>query len=136
MTKSANDIQFGGSHYKTTGPQHWDVIDEYNYPYLEGCATKYLLRHHAKNGKEDLQKAWHFATKIAEQSRREIAGIRASTEDEYAPKEVIEEMMDSAGCVDAEIRLSIMCLLGPIDPAQAELIAGVIQGAMIRLYPD
>ena len=133
---SANDIQFGGQHYKTTGPQHWDVIDQYGYPYLEGCATKYLLRHHAKNGKEDLQKAWHFCTKIAEQAGKMPHGLRASTEEDFAPGEVVRDMMDSAGCMDTEIRLAITCLLGPMDVSQAQLIAGVIKDAIVRLYPD
>lgn len=136
MNKAANDIQFGGQHYKTAGPQHWDVIDQYGYPYLEGCATKYLLRHHAKNGKEDLQKAWHFCVKIAEQSEKMEHGLRATTDEEFAPLEVIKAMMDAAGCNDNEIRLAIICLLGPMDTSQAQLIAGVIKDAIVRLYPD
>lgn len=132
----ANNIQFGGQHYKNAGPQHWDVIDEYRVPYLEGCATKYMLRHHNKNGKEDLQKAWHFCTKIAEQVEREAFGIRASTEDEFPPEEIVDALMDGADLQDTELRLGIKCLLGPMDKDQALLVAGVIQGAIVRLYPD
>ena len=136
MTTSANELQFGGQHYKTDGPQHWDVIDQYGYPYLEGCATKYLLRHHKKNGKEDLQKAWHFTIKIAEQAAKMDHSLRAGTDELFAPEEVIHAMMDAADLDDTEIRLTIQVLLGPIDEQQARLAAGVIEGAIVRIYPD
>ena len=37
---NANEYQIGGSHYKRPGIiEHWDMIEEYNIGYLEGCAT-------------------------------------------------------------------------------------------------
>jgi hypothetical protein len=65
---SANDTQFGGSHYQTEY-QHWDflaVACGYGEEYYIGCATKYITRYKKKNGLEDLYKARHFITKLAE----------------------------------------------------------------------
>ena len=57
--------QVGGAHYDNKDkPQHWDLIDEFKVPYLEGTATKYLCRWKKKNGKEDLLKALHYVNKI------------------------------------------------------------------------
>jgi len=64
---NANAIQVGGSHYKTsTGVQHWDIVENYKVGYLEGCASKYVLRWRKKNGLEDLHKAAHFLRKLYE----------------------------------------------------------------------
>jgi hypothetical protein len=61
----ANDMQVGGDHYRSS-LQHWDVVSQYNVPYLEGCASKYVSRWRKKNGLQDLQKALHFTTKLKE----------------------------------------------------------------------
>lgn len=64
---SANDRQVNGEHYKVEGEQHWDRIWRlYGRGYFVGCATKYIERHHLKNGKEDLLKAIHFLEKLIE----------------------------------------------------------------------
>lgn len=62
----ANDKQIGGQHYKSA-LQHWDIVDTYEVPYLEGCATKYLSRWRKKNGAQDLEKAKHYVEKLIEQ---------------------------------------------------------------------
>lgn len=61
----ANDMQVGGDHYKSD-LQHWDVVSQYNVPYLEGCASKYVSRWRKKNGLQDLEKALHFTGKLKE----------------------------------------------------------------------
>ncbi len=66
---SANDKQIGGSHYKTSGVSHWDLIVQNEIPYLEGCATKYLTRFRKKNGLQDLEKAMHYTEKLIEVNR-------------------------------------------------------------------
>lgn len=64
---SANDIQFGGNHYKRGGNyQHWDWVAFAQLNYYEACATKYVSRHRNKNGMEDLNKAGHFVQKLLE----------------------------------------------------------------------
>lgn len=62
---SANERQVGGAHY-TGDIQHWDLVWHYGLSYLPGCITKYACRYARKNGREDLEKALHFAEKYAE----------------------------------------------------------------------
>ena len=63
---NANDIQVGGTHYKS-GIQHWDFCAANFGPgYFRGNATKYLARWRKKNGLEDLKKARHYVQKMRE----------------------------------------------------------------------
>jgi len=61
-----NERQVGGSHYKPhTERQHWDVMDDYQFRYLEGCASKYLMRFRDKGKpRQDLEKAQHYVEKL------------------------------------------------------------------------
>ena len=52
--------QIGGSHYADMAFTPTQYILVNNIGWLEGNAIKYLSRHHAKNGKEDLEKAIHY----------------------------------------------------------------------------
>lgn len=70
-----NETQIGGEHYQSTF-QHWDLVEMIHLPYLEACATKYILRHRKKNGKQDLEKALHFVQKIIENEKGEPFGNR------------------------------------------------------------
>lgn len=64
---TANDIQYGGNHYKKYGNlQPWDVITQWNLGYLDGTALKYIARWKDKGGIEDLRKAGHFIQKAIE----------------------------------------------------------------------
>ena len=63
---TANDKQWGGTHYKKLKIQHWDYVEANNIPYLEACAIKYLTRWRDKGGVEDLRKAIHFIEKRIE----------------------------------------------------------------------
>ena len=63
---NANDRQVGGTHYKGAALQHWDWVGELGLTYLEGCATKYVIRARKKNGAEDLAKARHYLEKLKE----------------------------------------------------------------------
>lgn len=63
---SANEKQVAGTHYKTTGIQHWDLIHDNDVGYLAGNATKYLCRFRRKGGAQDLQKALHYVEKMIE----------------------------------------------------------------------
>lgn len=55
--------QVGGSHYGTAYG-HWDYCKDAQTPYLEGHATKYLVRWRKKGGIQDLEKALSFVEKI------------------------------------------------------------------------
>jgi Protein of unknwon function (DUF3310) len=80
---SANDIQYGGNHYKTPY-EHWDFVLNCGLGYLEGNATRYLARwQKAGKSKTDLEKARHYVAKILEnceahfpRSRRNAAWVR------------------------------------------------------------
>lgn len=63
---SALDIQVGGSHYKNFVIQPAEFCIKNRLPFVEGNIVKYVCRHEAKNGFEDLQKAYHYLELLAE----------------------------------------------------------------------
>lgn len=63
---SALETQEGGSHYKSMPIQPVEYITKNSIPYLEGNVIKYVSRHSAKNGIEDIKKAIHYLQLIAE----------------------------------------------------------------------
>ena len=63
---SAYKKQIGGSHYKDMVIQPSTFINENRLLFAEGNAIKYICRHNAKNGKEDLEKAKHYIDMIIE----------------------------------------------------------------------
>lgn len=67
----ANDRQVAGTHYKGVAIQHWDYAAANALDYFEGQITKYVCRWRkkwptAKGKLDDIQKALHFAEKLAE----------------------------------------------------------------------
>ena len=52
--------QVGGSHYATMKIQPVEFITANELGFLEGNIVKYVCRHHAKNGAEDIKKAIHY----------------------------------------------------------------------------
>ena len=63
---SALDKQEGGSHYKEMRIQPVEFIVANTLGFLEGNVIKYICRHHAKNGKEDIKKAIHYCELLLE----------------------------------------------------------------------
>lgn len=63
---SKKDIQIGGNHYKDMKIQPIDYIVENEIPYREANIIKYVSRHKAKNGIEDLRKARHYLDMLIE----------------------------------------------------------------------
>ena len=63
---SALDVQVGGDHYKQFSIQPVEFIVENELDYLQGNVIKYVTRHKAKNGKEDIKKAIHHLNLILE----------------------------------------------------------------------
>lgn len=57
---NALDRQVGGSHYMDLKIQPIEFIHANNIPFCEANAIKYLCRHRAKNGLQDLEKAKHY----------------------------------------------------------------------------
>ena len=67
----ANDMQFGGDHYKELNIQHWVAMEAWMSPeafagFLRGNVIKYIARVEKKGGLEDLQKARHYIDKLIE----------------------------------------------------------------------
>jgi len=57
---SALGQQIGGLHYKSMPIQPIEFCQKNGLNYAESNAIKYVCRHRAKNGKEDIQKAIHM----------------------------------------------------------------------------
>jgi hypothetical protein len=65
----ANETQVGGDHYKIDGLQHWDYCTIVQADYLQGYASKYIVRWRKmpkEKGVQDLQKSAHIIRKMWE----------------------------------------------------------------------
>lgn len=67
----ASKTQVGGTHYKTfpIQPVEYCQINKLNY--CESNVIKYISRHKAKNGIEDLEKAKHYIDLLIELEYKE-----------------------------------------------------------------
>jgi hypothetical protein len=61
---SALKDQVAGNHYKDMAIQPVEFIHANNIGYLEGNVLKYIVRHKAKNGEQDVRKALHYCQLI------------------------------------------------------------------------
>lgn len=62
----ATERQVGGDHYKGMAIQPIEFIQRNGLGFCEGNVVKYVCRHAAKNGKEDLLKAKHYIDLLIE----------------------------------------------------------------------
>lgn len=58
--------QVGGDHYKSLPIQPTEYNQRNGLGFCEGCVVKYVSRHKAKNGRQDLEKAIHFLEMLIE----------------------------------------------------------------------
>jgi hypothetical protein len=70
----ASAVQVGGDHYRALAIQPWDAMQawmsrEAFEGFLTGNVIKYVARHKAKGGVEDLRKARHYLDKLIEVSQ-------------------------------------------------------------------
>jgi hypothetical protein len=65
-TGKPSEQQVGGTHYKDFVIQPAEFVHKNSIGFLEGNAIKYLCRHKAKNGKDDLLKARHYIDLLLE----------------------------------------------------------------------
>lgn len=76
MTRVA---QVGGSHYEARGLQHWDLMEVFDIGYLEGQATKYIVRWDKKGTPVlDLGKAISYVERLLagrDEVRRRVPGV-------------------------------------------------------------
>lgn len=98
---SANDIQYGGSHYKGAKFQHWDLVAKNQIGYLEGCASKYASRYPRKNGVEDVQKGVHYCDKLIEMAE---TGYKPTGR---APYSDLQRFLDENDVRDRDAQLAI-----------------------------
>lgn len=54
------DVQIGGGHYKDMPIQPLEFFIANKTPFAEASICKYVLRHHLKGGRQDLEKAKHL----------------------------------------------------------------------------
>ena len=62
----ASKSQIGGNHYKSFKIQPAEFIHKNKIGFLEGNVIKYVCRHNAKNGRQDLEKARHYLDLLLE----------------------------------------------------------------------
>ena len=62
----ASDKQVGGSHYSDMAIEPSEFIFRNGLNWLEGNAIKYICRHSAKNGEQDIDKAIHYLQLLKE----------------------------------------------------------------------
>lgn len=58
--------QIGGDHYKSLPIQPVDYCQRNGLGFIEGSVVKYVTRHKAKNGRQDIEKAIHFLQLLLE----------------------------------------------------------------------
>ena len=83
----ALDQQVGGNHYKNMKIQVVEFCQANNIPYNEGSIIKYVCRHKAKGGKEDLLKARHWIDMIIQMEYPEQLAMGARSEEAPLCKE-------------------------------------------------
>lgn len=71
--------QVAGAHYEARGLQHWDIMEVFDIGYLEGQATKYIVRFDKKGTPvEDLKKAISYLDRLLNGDRavrRRVPGV-------------------------------------------------------------
>lgn len=63
---SATERQVGGDHYRRFEIQPIEFLSKNDVPFPEGSVVKYVLRHRAKGGVDDINKAIHILELIKE----------------------------------------------------------------------
>jgi hypothetical protein len=63
---NALEDQVGGDHYRKLAIQPIEYIHRNGLGFIEGSIIKYVTRHRAKGGQEDLQKAAHLLQMLIE----------------------------------------------------------------------
>lgn len=66
MPKNASHEQVGGSHYRDLEIQPSEYVHRNRLGWCEGNVIKYVSRHRAKHGREDLLKAKHYLELLLE----------------------------------------------------------------------
>ena len=71
MNQDPLERQVGGDHYRSMAIQPVEFIAANGLDFLAGSAIKYLCRHRAKGGRQDIEKAIHYCELILATQYRE-----------------------------------------------------------------
>ena len=63
---TASKRQVGGGHYTSFVIQPAEFCHRNRLGFLESCVIKYVCRHGAKNGRQDIEKAIHYLELLLE----------------------------------------------------------------------
>jgi hypothetical protein len=66
IPQPATQSQVGGDHYRTLKLQPIEYITANNFDFMTGNVIKYISRHRAKGGAQDVRKAIHYCKLILE----------------------------------------------------------------------
>lgn len=92
---TANERQVGGSHYKGSGYQHWDMAADADLRHQEAAASKYLARWDLKGlPVQDLEKTIHYVEKLIELV---LEGRRNAQQRAPTARETMQFYCDSNG---------------------------------------
>jgi len=101
---SANEVQVGGDHYKSTkDEQPWDFIERHGLGFIEGNIVKYVTRWRAKGGAQDLRKVLHYIMKLEELHHEDGREPRS----EGAGQMAVNRFLDVNGVTDFRERIVI-----------------------------
>lgn len=99
--------QVGGDHYTTNGIDHMDLMEQWDIPNMESCATKYTFRIYRKGiPLLDIEKAITYV-------RRLIATGRGARR--LIPYGVLEAWLSENAHLNSAQRGIFICLLNPAD---------------------
>jgi len=135
MQTKANDIQHGGSHYKSK-LQHWDWLVElgYGWEYFCAASSKYLVRHRQKNGLQDVQKARHYLEKLLELVQAGKVRLPNAMMNR-GQAELTDEFFDANPSIGAQERVAIVFMRYPTDCHELKAAIGIIK-AIEATYPE
>ena len=129
-----NAKQVGGSHYKKAGDyQHWDMVKDARLDYFRGQATKYLVRHADKNGKQDLEKCKHYLEKLQEVMQRDPGYLMGEVQPNALEAAIRFIKVSGMPRADATLLVYIFCVY---SWPQADMAADMCQKLIDEHYGD
>lgn len=104
--------QVGGDHYDAPkGLSHLDFVEANSIPWCLANVMKYLIRHKAKNGRQDLDKAASYARLYSEKLRDETIHPSVVIARDVSFQSLME-MAEANGCTEGGKRiLATVCVI-------------------------
>lgn len=119
----ANDYQVGGTHYSKGGAlQHWDFIEDHGFGYLEGYATKYIMRWRVSpTPYKDLNKSRHVIVKLKEKFHEKGRINRGFVTDDQ-----LEEFFAANGLTEPLDKTILTCVFKWLSDTQLDAAVNAI----------